>query len=153
MHVGIAYLRWRGKRSRHSRRMRTRNFAYLARGPWLLMLRLLASSGAHFTKGFPYAVELLIHLCPNFSFSHGKVHIDWCICRWLGANAIIISCCVVFSAAFLALLERENLEPAMVGFSIMYSLTVSFLLMYLNWVSSDIQYHVYIATTHNLIAA
>ena len=35
MHVGIAYLRWRGKRSRHSRRMRTRNFAYLARGPWV----------------------------------------------------------------------------------------------------------------------
>ena len=33
MHVGIAYLRWRGKHSRHSRRMRTRNFAYLARGP------------------------------------------------------------------------------------------------------------------------
>ena len=33
MHVGIAYLRWRGKRSRHSRRMRTRNVAYLARGP------------------------------------------------------------------------------------------------------------------------
>ena len=34
MHVGIAYLRWRGKRSRHSRRMRTRSFTYLARGPW-----------------------------------------------------------------------------------------------------------------------
>ena len=34
MHVGIAYTRWRGKRSRHSRRMRTRNFPYLARGPW-----------------------------------------------------------------------------------------------------------------------
>ena len=33
MHVGIAHLRWRGKRSRHSRRMRTRNFTYLARGP------------------------------------------------------------------------------------------------------------------------
>ena len=33
MHVGIAYPRWRGKRSRHSRRMRTRNFTYLARGP------------------------------------------------------------------------------------------------------------------------
>ena len=33
MHVGIAHPRWRGKRSRHSRRMRTRNFAYLARGP------------------------------------------------------------------------------------------------------------------------
>ena len=33
MHVGIAHLRWRGKRSRHSRRMRTCNFAYLARGP------------------------------------------------------------------------------------------------------------------------
>ena len=32
MHVGIAYQRWRGKRSRHSRRMRTRNFTYLARG-------------------------------------------------------------------------------------------------------------------------
>ena len=35
MHVGIACLRWRGKRSRHSRRMRIRKFAYLARGPWL----------------------------------------------------------------------------------------------------------------------
>ena len=35
MHVGIAHLRWRGKRSRHSRRMRTRNFTYLARGPWV----------------------------------------------------------------------------------------------------------------------
>ena len=34
MHVEIAYLRWRGKRSRHSRRMRTRNIAYLVRGPW-----------------------------------------------------------------------------------------------------------------------
>ena len=33
MHVGIAHLRWRGKRSRHSRRMCTRNFTYLARGP------------------------------------------------------------------------------------------------------------------------
>ena len=33
MHVGIAYMRWQGKRSRHSRRMRTRNFTYLARGP------------------------------------------------------------------------------------------------------------------------
>ena len=36
MHVGIAHPRWRGKRSRHSRRMRTHNFAYLARGPWTL---------------------------------------------------------------------------------------------------------------------
>ena len=34
MHVGIAYLRWRGKRSRHWPRMRTCNLAYLARGPW-----------------------------------------------------------------------------------------------------------------------
>ena len=39
MHVGIAHLRWRGKRSRHSRRMRTRNFTYLARGPWQLTSR------------------------------------------------------------------------------------------------------------------
>ena len=44
MHVGIAYLRWRGKRSRHSRRMRTRDFAYLARGPWLLILTLKTDS-------------------------------------------------------------------------------------------------------------
>ena len=35
MHVGIAYPRWRGKRSRHSRRMRICNFAYLVRGPWV----------------------------------------------------------------------------------------------------------------------
>ena len=41
MHVGIAYLRWRGKRSRHSRRMRTRNFAYLARGPLQRQFSLL----------------------------------------------------------------------------------------------------------------
>ena len=34
MHVGIVYPRLRGKRSRHSRRIRTRNFTYLARGPW-----------------------------------------------------------------------------------------------------------------------
>ena len=34
MHVGIANLRWRGKRSRHSRRYTTRNFLYLVRGPW-----------------------------------------------------------------------------------------------------------------------
>ena len=34
MHVGIAYPWWRGKRSRHSRRMRTRNFTNLAKGPW-----------------------------------------------------------------------------------------------------------------------
>ena len=33
MHVGIAYPRWRGKRSRHSWRMRIRNFTYLVRGP------------------------------------------------------------------------------------------------------------------------
>ena len=33
MHVGINYLRWRGKRSGHSRRMRTRNFTYLERVP------------------------------------------------------------------------------------------------------------------------
>ena len=41
MHVGIAYLRWRGKRSRHSRRMRTRNFTYLARGPCDVILTIL----------------------------------------------------------------------------------------------------------------
>ena len=41
MHVGISCLRWRGKRSRHSRRMRTRKFAYLARGSlcwWIYIL-------------------------------------------------------------------------------------------------------------------
>ena len=37
MHVRIAYPRWRGKRSRHYRRMRTRNFTYLARGPWVVV--------------------------------------------------------------------------------------------------------------------
>ena len=37
MHVGIAYLRWRVKRSRYSPLMRTCNIAYLARGPWIRM--------------------------------------------------------------------------------------------------------------------
>ena len=31
---GFLWSRWREKRSRHSRRMRNRNFPYLARGPW-----------------------------------------------------------------------------------------------------------------------
>ena len=34
MHVGIAYPWWRGKRSRHSRRKRTRNLSYLIIGPF-----------------------------------------------------------------------------------------------------------------------
>ena len=34
MYVEIAYPRWQGKRSRHSRRMRIRNCTYLVRGPW-----------------------------------------------------------------------------------------------------------------------
>ena len=34
MHVGTACPRWRGKRSWHSRRMRTRNFPYLARSSY-----------------------------------------------------------------------------------------------------------------------
>ena len=41
MHVGIAYPRWRGKRSRHSRRMRTRNYTYLVRGPYRLGINVL----------------------------------------------------------------------------------------------------------------
>ena len=40
MHVGIACILWRGKRSRHSRRMRIRNFPYLASGPlWMILSR------------------------------------------------------------------------------------------------------------------
>ena len=35
MHVWIACPRWWGKRYRHSRCMRTCNFLYLARGPWV----------------------------------------------------------------------------------------------------------------------
>ena len=53
MHVGIAYLRWRGKRSRHSRRMRTRNFAYLARGPWPSLFPWSGYSWHLFTKNTP----------------------------------------------------------------------------------------------------
>ena len=30
----LIWSRWRGKRSRHSRRMRSPNFTYLVRGPW-----------------------------------------------------------------------------------------------------------------------
>ena len=33
---GFLWCLWQGKRAQHSRRMRTRNFTYLARGPWLL---------------------------------------------------------------------------------------------------------------------
>ena len=72
MHVGIAYLRWRGKHSRHSQRMRTRNFAYLARGPYIT-----AVTEAEFEAGFeqpkdiPYLAltgELLRVFCSDFFF-------------------------------------------------------------------------------------
>ena len=43
-HVGIAYPRWRRKRSRHSRRMHTHNFMYLARGPWVRARTALTSN-------------------------------------------------------------------------------------------------------------
>ena len=56
MHVGIAYSRWCGKRSRHSRRMRTRNFTYMARDPW--MSNYIAQE----------TMDVLTHPCPNSFF-------------------------------------------------------------------------------------
>ena len=49
MHVGIACPRWRGKRSRHSWRMRTRNFPYLIRGPWNTSTTGLQDNYKYFT--------------------------------------------------------------------------------------------------------
>ena len=60
MHVGIAYLRWRGKRSRHSRRMRTRNFTYLARGPYCICIdRVLCHV---LTRLLPWSQNLLYRM-------------------------------------------------------------------------------------------
>ena len=42
MHVGIAYPRWRGKRSRHSRRMRNRQFYVSGKRPMVYVSRILA---------------------------------------------------------------------------------------------------------------
>ena len=54
MHVGIAYPRWRGKRSRHSRRMRTRKFTYLSRGPLVLTVIITLTIPFHV---HPWEVE------------------------------------------------------------------------------------------------
>ena len=56
MHVGIAYLRWRETRSRHSRRMRTHNFTHLARGP--LKVHCITSI---FKDGQPYDIPSVNH--------------------------------------------------------------------------------------------
>ena len=73
MHGGIAYLRWRGKRSRHSRRMRTRNFAYLARGPWHTRLhtRLLDLPTLYGLTGMKsvFNVLIVILLIPLYNVS------------------------------------------------------------------------------------
>ena len=80
MHVGIAYPRWRGKRSRHSWRMRTRNFTYLARGPWLHTLPVEGSKRQSNGK----MVCFVFHSCvliqrPAMHWRHAQVpsHRSW----------------------------------------------------------------------------
>ena len=60
MHVGIAHLRWRGKRSRHSRRMRTRNFTYLARGPWTTDSKIQLPSCSAYNPLHLYQINALL---------------------------------------------------------------------------------------------
>ena len=44
---GFLWIRWRGKRSRHSRQCATSNFAYLVRGPWTGQVRFLLPPVKH----------------------------------------------------------------------------------------------------------
>ena len=64
MHVGIACLRWRGKRSRHSRRMRIRKFAYLARGPWFVLTTFILANKIIENK------HIIMQCASNFPSSH-----------------------------------------------------------------------------------
>ena len=67
--AGITYPRWRGKRSRHSRRMRTRNFTYLARGRWYQIYQNIhrpsalrtASKSEDFSLTLPWHLIVLVH--------------------------------------------------------------------------------------------
>ena len=54
---------WRGKRFRHSRRISTRNFAYLVRGPWKLYTAI--------------SVTITLDLW-NFHKQKGVIAINWC---------------------------------------------------------------------------
>ena len=92
MLVGIAYPRWRGKRSRHSRRMRTRNFTYLARGP----LDGLLSQGRtpHINQYTPF-------------FNQSRVFGSWFnstppsaayMRRWIRSASVQITACRLYSA-------------------------------------------------------
>ena len=73
-HVGIAHLQWRGKRSRHSRRMRTGNFAYLA---WVLQDALLDKNGPEADSLHLLVTQMnrLVEIAiANNSKSHNAVH-------------------------------------------------------------------------------
>ena len=96
MHVGIAYLLWRRKRSRHSRRMCIRDFAYLIRGPWKIFLIAVGDTSRRLRK----IATLLQRQCSNYDVQakHGKMlyhakasidlniaGINWFIAKWHSA--------------------------------------------------------------------
>ena len=65
---GFLWNRWRGKRSRHSRRIRNPQFPYLVRGPWITKL--------HVTVRCIWTAAPLENL-PIYSYLPGLLHCEW----------------------------------------------------------------------------
>ena len=107
MHVGIAYLWWRGKRSR---RMRTRNFAYLARDPWyhFWKINVILSVGQSYdcpsvarevTLKNVYKIALYQTTAnTNNSTNINAVHISWGILTMYGMYAVWTSQLIPFNS-------------------------------------------------------
>ena len=73
MHVEIAYPRWRGKRSRHSRCMRNAQFYASGKRPmdkalWWIMIAVRDDSSSE--------------ICPINSYPTGNLHISRCSFEW-----------------------------------------------------------------------
>ena len=91
MHVGIAYPRWRGKRSRHSRRMRTHSFTYLARGPCIMFWYIV------WKYWFRHFIAEVLNVPRSVNKGQSQYHLffvpkmhyhcfDTCTFMWLTAN-------------------------------------------------------------------
>ena len=90
---GFLWSRWRGKRSRHSRRMRTRNFAYLARGPWMPFSRYTGPLCGEFTGNpwIPRTMLILMFLsCRSTPAVKQQSNYRWFEATWRSCGVIVM---------------------------------------------------------------
>ena len=134
MHVGIAYLRWRGKRSRHSRRMRTRNFAYLARGPWSQIIACLPHGSSDNAYGYTNrignhsSVKCCLTTYPSLDPDNSQpldktqLQTETCCCRlvWIAAFRLHTETCFRYNRI---IKTKELIRIAKCGEHIEYTFT------------------------------